>query len=101
MQAKQPKRNPPAPKPCLAAYALPSGEGSLNYTFTPLGYFPTKRAAKAALADIIAQHPAAVWLVLETKRKTPSVIFDLLASEAQKRGIGPTTESTEKQHENR
>ena len=93
MQAKQPKRNPPAPKPCLAAYALPSGAGSLNYTFTPLGYFPSKRATKAALADIMAQHPAAVWLVLETKRKTPSVIFDLLASEAQKRGMTPDNAS--------
>jgi len=82
------KRTPPA-KPCLAAYALPSGEGSLNYTFAPLGYFPTKRAAKAALADIMAQHPEAVWLVLETKRKTPSAVFDLLASEAQKRGMKP------------
>lgn len=90
MQAKQPKRNPPAPKPCLAAYALPSGEVSLNYTFTPLGYFPAKRAAKAAIADIMAQHPAAVWLVLETKRKTPSVIFDLLASEAQRHEARPT-----------
>ena len=65
------KRTPPA-KLCLAAYALPTG--GLNYTFAPLGYFPTKRAAKAALADIIAQHPAAVWLVLETKRKTPSAV---------------------------
>lgn len=92
------KRTPPAPKPCLAAYALPSGAGSLNYTFTPLGYFPTKRAAKAALADIIAQHPAAVWLVLETKRKTPSVIFDLLASEAQKQGW-PTPENPNSQTE--
>ena len=89
MQAKQPKRNPPAPKPCLAAYALPSGEGSLNYTFAPLGYFPSKRTAKAAIADIIAQHPEAVHLILETRRKTPSVIFDLLAAEAQKRGMTP------------
>lgn len=82
------KRTPPA-KPCLAAYALPTAAGSLNYTFTPLGYFPTKRAAKAALATLTAQHPEAVYLVLETRRKTPSVIFDLLASEAQKRGMKP------------
>ena len=91
------KRTPPAPKPCLAAYALPSAEGSLNYTFTPLGRFPSKAAAKRALAEVVAEHPAAVYLVLEAKRKTPSVIFDLLAAEAQKRGIGPTSENTEKQ----
>ena len=85
------------PKTCLAAYALPAGAGSLNYTFTPLGYFPSKRAAKAAVSQVLAQHPEAVHLILEAKRKTPSVIFNLLAQEAQKRGIGPTTESTEKQ----
>ena len=82
------KTTPPA-KTCLAAYALPSGAGSLNYTFTPSGYFPCKRAAKAALADIMAQHPEAVHLILETRRKTPSGIFNLLAAEAQKRGMTP------------
>ena len=91
------KRTPPAPKPCLAAYALPSGAGSLNYTFTPLGYFPSKHAAKAAVAQVLAQHPEAVYLILEAKRKTPSAIFNLLASEAQNRGLGPTPENTEKQ----
>ena len=91
------KRTPPAPKPCLAAYALPAGAGSLNYTFTPLGYFPSKRAAKAAVAQVLAQHPEAVYLIFKTRRTGQSVIFDLLAAEAQKRGIGPTPESTEKQ----
>ena len=81
---KTEKRTPPAPKPCLAAIALPAGAGSLNYTFAPLGYFPSKRAAKAAVAQVLAQHPEAVYLIFKTRRQGQSVIFDLLAQEAQK-----------------
>lgn len=92
-ETQQAKNTPPAPKPCLAAIALPAGAGSLNYTFTPLGYFPSKRAAKAAVAQVLAQHPEAVYLILEAKRKTPSAIFNLLAQEAQKQGMQP--ESTQ------
>ena len=57
-----PKKQRP-PKPNLTIIGLPTTGNA--YTFTPLGYFPTKKAAKAAIAE---QHqPDMIYLMLEDK----------------------------------
>ena len=47
-QTTKPKKQRP-PKPNLTIIGLPTTGN--QYEFTPLGYFPTKKAAKAAIAE--------------------------------------------------
>ena len=61
-QNPTPKKQRP-PKPNLTIIGQPTGDNI--YTFTPLGYFPTKKAAHHA---IVEQHqPDLIYLILEDK----------------------------------
>ena len=59
-----PKKQCP-PKPNLTIIGLPTTGNA--YTFTPLGYFPTKKAAKAAIAEQQKDAPDLIYFMLEDK----------------------------------
>ena len=57
-----PKKQRP-PKPNLTIIGLPTADNT--YTFTPLGYFPAKKAAKAAIAEQQKDAPDLIYFMLE------------------------------------
>ena len=59
-----PKKQRP-PKPNLTIIGLPTADNA--YTFPPLGYFPTKKAAKAAIAEQQKDAPDLIYFMLEDK----------------------------------
>ena len=63
-QTTKPKKQRP-PKPNLTIIGLPTADNT--YTFTPLGYFPAKKAAKAAIAEQQKDAPDLIYFMLEDK----------------------------------
>ena len=59
-----PKKQRP-PKPNLTIIGLPTADNT--YTFTPLGYFPTKKAAHRAMAEQQKDAPDLIYFMLEDK----------------------------------
>ena len=59
-----PKKQRP-PKPNLTIIGLPTADNT--YTFTPLGYFPTKKAAHRAIAEQQKDAPDLIYFMLEDK----------------------------------
>ena len=59
-----PKKQRP-PKPNLTIIGLPTGDNI--YIFTPLGYFPTKKAAHRAIAERQKESPELIYFMLEDK----------------------------------
>ena len=59
-----PKKQRP-PKPNLTIIGLPTTGNA--YTFTPLGYFPTKKAAHRAIAEQQKDAPDLIYFMLEDK----------------------------------
>ena len=59
-----PKKQRP-PKPNLTIIGLPTAGNA--YTFTPLGYFPTKKAAHRAIAERQKDAPDLIYFMLEDK----------------------------------
>lgn len=53
------------PKPNLTIIGLPTADNT--YTFTPLGYFPTKKAAHRAIAEQQKESPELIYFMLENK----------------------------------
>lgn len=86
-QPPRQRKQPPAPKPCIAAVSVAAATADIQAAFCwqPLGSYPSKRQARAAVDDYLAAHrgkPAA-FLILRQRERGASALFDLLADTIQ------------------
>lgn len=84
MNAPKVKQAPPAPKPGLAAVAVahpdqPQQADLHLLRWQVLGHFPSRGAAKRAVAAYIAEHEHVLYLVLKARGKGEYALYDRLA----------------------
>lgn len=79
------KQAPKPPKPCLAAVAIahpdqpPQADLHL-LRWQVLGHFPSRGAAKRAVAAYIADHEHVLYLVLNQREKGEYALYDRLTA---------------------
>lgn len=85
------KCKPPAPS--LAAIAAPIDGVELGYCWEPVGYFPSRTAARREVDALRAGNPELTFIILPQELAGKEPLYDVLAARLKAQGIEPPQSS--------
>ena len=77
------------PVPSLAAVAAPIDGVELGYRWEPVGYFPSRTAARREVDALRAGNPELTFVILPQELAGKEPLYDALAAHLKAQGIEP------------
>lgn len=81
------------PVPSLAAVAAPIDGVELGYCWEPVGYFPSRTAARREVDALRAGNPELTFVILPQELAGKEPFYDVLAAHLKAQGIEPPQSS--------
>ena len=81
------------PVPSLAAVAAPIDGVELGYRWEPVGYFPSRTAARREVDALRAGNPELTFVILPQDLAGKEPLYDVLAARLKAQGIEPPQSS--------
>ena len=91
--APRPKSKCKQPVPSLAAVAAPIDSVELGYRWQPVGYFPSRTAARREVDALRAGNPELTFVILPQELAGKEPLYDVLAARLKAQGIEPPQSS--------
>lgn len=91
--APQRKSKCKPPIPSLAAVAAPIDGAELGYRWEPIGYFPSRIAARREVDALRAGNPELTFVILPQELAGKEPLYDVLAAHLKAQGIEPPQSS--------
>lgn len=85
------------PVPSLAAVAAPIDGVELGYRWQPVGYFPSRTAARREVDILRAYNPKLTFVILPQELAGKEPFYDVLAAHLKAQGIEPPPQSSARQ----